>query len=123
MLGFIISLFTGPFGKIIDYGMVIVVVLGLGFGYVKLKEYEAVKQATIEYNQKQLAITTQENKDYQIKIDALKESTDKLIEENQKLNDTLQAQADSTTQFLNLSKDKTFDPIFNETLLRMKGKK
>ena len=117
----LIGLFTGPFRSFFIYGTIIIFLLTSAFGYVKLKEHEAAKEASLQFNQAQLEQTIKENKIYADHEKALQEQVDQLSKQNTELNDQLQLKSDQVEAWINNQKDTTLDPIFNDVLKQMRG--
>jgi predicted nuclease with TOPRIM domain len=117
----LIGLFTGPFRSFFIYGTIIVFLLTSVFGYVKLKEHEAAKEALLQFNQAQLEQTIKENKIYADHEKALQEQVDQLSKQNTELNNLLQLKSDQVEAWINNQKDTTLDPIFNDVLKQMRG--
>jgi hypothetical protein len=120
----IIGLFTGPFGKIFTYGSIILAVVGGSYGYLKYEEHEAVVQAEAKW---QAAQAAQVAKDNAANAAALQEALT-AEEALQKQVDALNSKATQSTTDTNvwIAKQKAsgqaVDPIFNQTLTRMRGK-
>jgi len=119
---YLISIFTGPFRTIITYGLIIVFIIGIGFGYLKIKENEAAKEALLQFNKAQLEQVVKENNEYSVKLKALQSQLDVISKTNSDLTEKLQENTDKTDQWINTQKDVNLDPIFNETLKHLKGK-
>lgn len=122
-LSLIFGLFTGPFGKIFTYGSIILTVAAGAWGYLKYEEHEAVVQAEAKWQADQAAQTAKDNA---ANAAALQEA---LVAEEalQKQVDDLNAKAVQSTTDTNvwIAKQKAsgqaVDPIFNQTLSRMRG--
>jgi len=121
MFTVILGLFTGPLRSFFIYGTIIVFLLTSAFGYVKLKEHEAAKEALLQFNQAQLEQTIKENKIYADHEKALQEQVDLLSKQNTDLNDQLQLKSDEVDAWINKQKDTNLDPIFNDMLKQMRG--
>jgi peptidoglycan hydrolase CwlO-like protein len=121
MLG-IVGFLTGPLGKIATYAGIVLVVVGIAFGYLKLKEHEAVQQATLQYNIEQLQQVQKQNDAYKAQIDTLQQQADVLVKQNDDLNKAVDTQKDEIDSFILNSNDQTLDPLFNQVLNKMKGK-
>lgn len=118
----IIGLFTGPFGKLFEYGTILAVIATAAFGYLKYEEHEAVVQAEAVWEDNQKA---QVAKDNAANAAALQ---DALVAEEalQKQLDAANAKVVQSTTDTNvwIAKQKAsgpVDPIFNQTLNRMRG--
>lgn len=119
-----LSILTGVFGKYIMAAIGIIFLIGLFFGYVKLKEHDAVAAAALAYQNAQLQEVIKENKDHQDKLDKLVLSNKELQDKTDALNKELQDNTDTTTAWLNKQVVKTpLDPIFNEMLNKLRGLK
>jgi len=99
MLG-IVGFLTGPLGKIATYAGIVLVVVGIAFGYLKLKEHEAVQQATIQYNIEQLQQVQKQNDAYKAQIDTLQQQADVLVKQNDDLNKAVDTQKDEIDSFI-----------------------
>jgi hypothetical protein len=119
----IVGLFTGPFGKIFTYGSIILTVLAGAWGYLKYEEHEAVVAAEAKWQAAQVAQTAKDNAANAATLQQALSAEAAL----QKQVDALNAKAVQSTTDTNtwIAKQKAsgtaLDPIFNQTLQRMKG--
>ena len=119
-----LTVLAGPLGKWIMGAVGIIFLIGLFFGYVKLKEHDAVAASALAYQNAQLQEVIKENKDHQDKLDKLILSNKELQDKTDALNKELQDNTDTTTAWLNKQIVKTpLDPIFNEMLNKLKNTK
>jgi predicted nucleotide-binding protein (sugar kinase/HSP70/actin superfamily) len=118
----VLTLLTGVFGKYIAIGAVILLLIGGAFGYLKLKEHEAAREALIQFNQQQIELVQKQNEAYKAQLDALQSIQADLIKKNNELNADIDKQNESINDFFKFSTDKTLDPIFNQMLNKLNGK-
>lgn len=119
-----LALFTGPLGKYIGIGAIVLFLIAGAFGFIKIKEHEAAKAALLSFNQQQLELTIKQNKEYEKKIAELQKIADDLVVKNNELNSVVDTTSLETVQFIDNSKVSTkLDPIFNFTLDKIRDMK
>jgi len=124
MLTAIYSLFTSSIGKYIGYGLIVLAVVVLAYGYVKSKENAAIASATATYNEQQLKVALQQNLTYQQEIADLNNYTQSLSSQITDLQTKIEKTTQEAQTVIQNSKDgTTLDPIFPEILKSLKGLK
>lgn len=110
------SLFTvflaTKLGKICVCIVAVLLLFAAGFGYLKLKEYEATQAALAQFNAQQLELTNKQNAAYKLEIDNLTKEAQTLQTQNDALNKAITDNAKQVEQVISQTKDTTFDPIF-----------
>jgi hypothetical protein len=118
----IIGLFTGPFGKLFEYGTIIAVVAAGAFGYLKYEEHEAVVAAEAKWEAAQAAQVAKDNAANAAALQDALVAEEALQKTNDALNAKIATQVGDTNVWIAKQKVTPVDPIFNQTLDRMRGK-
>lgn len=123
VLGLIFSLFTGPFGKIFSYGSIILTVVAGAYGYLKWEEHEAAVAALAKFDAAQIAQTAKDNAANAAALQQALEDEAALQKTVDGLNAKLATQVGDTNVWIAKQKPSgtAVDPIFNQTLTRMRG--
>ena len=119
-----LTFLTSQYGKYVAVVVIVLIIVAGAFGYVKLKEHEAAQAALVNFNQQQLELTIKQNNDYQKKIEELSRIATDLLAKNNELNSVVDLNANQTIEFIDKSKPSVkLDPLFNQTLKKIKGVK
>jgi len=122
-LGIIVSLFTGPFGKIFSYGAIILTVVAGAWGYLKYEEHEAAVEALAKFNAAQAAQTAKDNAANAAALQQALQDEEALQKQVDADNAKLATQVGNTNTWIVKQKpsDTVVDPIFNQVLTKMRG--
>ena len=123
VITFLISLFTGPFGKIFTYGTVILAIVGGAYGYLKWEEHEAAVAALAQFNAAQAAQTAKDNAANAAALQQALTDEEALQKQVSDLNAKLATKTKTIVKWIGTQKPTgALDPIFNQTLKKMRGK-
>ena len=122
-LGIIVSLFTGPFGKIFSYGAIILTVVAGAWGYLKYEEHEAAVEALAKFNAAQAAQTAKDNAANAAALQQALQDEEALQKQVDADNAKLATQVGNTNTWIVKQKPSgtVVDPIFNQVLTKMRG--
>jgi hypothetical protein len=119
----LITFLLSPFGKYIAAGVGILMLIGLAFGWYEVKISEAKHAALEQFNAQQLTQALKDKDTYIAQLKTVQAQLDAETAANAKLNDDIKLQDDQLQAFINSQNDIQNDPIFNQVLNQLKGKK
>ena len=120
-LSLIFGLFTGPFGKIFTYGTIILSVAAGAWGYLKYEEHEAVVAAEAKWAAAQAAQVAKDNAANAAALQDALTQEEALQKALDAANAKVATQVGNTNTWIAKQKVTPVDPIFNQTLQRMRG--
>jgi predicted negative regulator of RcsB-dependent stress response len=119
MLAFLLT----PFGRIVGYVAGGIMLAGLVFGWYELKIHEAKKEALASFNQMQLEEVIKEKDAMAAVNKTLATNLQQLQEQNSVLDGRVKESAGIANAAVDATKDDQLDPIFNQILGSLKGRK
>jgi hypothetical protein len=132
----LLGLFTGPLGKFFIYGGIIVTLLLAGWGWLKEKEHAAAEAALVQFNAQQLAQSKADLWKAQAQLTQVNVEEADLSKQVDDANSATSAAQKALDDWIAQSKEvapvitdkKTgkvtcgLNPVYNETLKRLRGK-
>lgn len=118
-----LSFLLSPFGKIVGYIFAGLLLVSLVFGWYEVKISEAKREALATFNQHQLEEVVKAQKLYDDDLKILQDKEREIQDSISKLNEDVNKKADKADETIRNSNDKNLDPLFNEILKNLKGRK
>lgn len=115
----ILALLEGPFGKLIMWGIGLLVFAGVTFGGYMEWKHKVQLEALVEFNAKQAAQAKADNTKFQTQLDTINKNAT-TIQTTLDKNATDQAARDkAVTDYLDTVKDQPSSDILKETIKRL----
>ncbi len=123
MWAWIVSLFLGPFGKILQYITIGLVVAGFTLGGYQIWKNQVEQAALLKFNQKQMEQVVKDQQKYIQEIQALQEQEKLLTEQLNQKNDTIDKLSQDVSNWLNSpaaqQQDRPSSSLLKETIKRL----
>lgn len=123
MLGLFLGMFSSPFNKIISIISIVIIGLGIFWGWMKLHDATVRREALENFNKQQLEIVIKEQQEFNRQTRVMQETQTRIVEALAKKIEDTEKKVSSVEEFLSSpeakKEDREASKVLKETLKRL----